>query len=567
MSGGIIQLAAVGVEDLYISNEPQITFFKIVYRRHTNFSIEEIPQSFIHPPDFGKKSTCILSKAGDLISNIFLVLTLPHIPQIYNIDNSIDDKTRFAWVRKIGYSIIKEINIEIGGKLIDRHYGEWLNIWSELSGKKDYELNHMIGNVDSLFNYSLDKHAYQLFIPLQFWFCKDVSRALPILCLQYNNVAINLELESFDRCSKISPTHSILMDNSICQFNTDEYIVQEVDDFKAVGQFAFFDESTKKLYYNRISKNLFKGTDIGNLTVDDDDYYPTVEKYAIKGLTSGYFASPYISNFNDPDVPDSYKYSFSYSYNKHSNIKISNCFLLVNYIYLDEDERNTFYKQSHEYLIDQLIYSGENVVNNVNSSIRVGLYNSTKFLVWTLQQNYLSELYNNDFFNYTNSYQYNDILYDHIIYDDSYTSSMLFNKSDNTTELLDVTFNYKNNPHVNPYFNHLQSGKSLIKNSTILLNYNKRMKDENYLYFHNIQAYNHFNYCPQNGINLFSFSIYPLDPNPSGSCNMSKISDIQLNIVCDDVVNINNPCKFKCWALTNNILYINAGLGGLVFVN
>src|SRR5579872_1248316 len=128
MPGGLIQLVAYGEEDLFLTSDPQITFFKILYRRHTNFSIEEIRQNFTHTPDFGKRLTCILSHAGDLISNTYLVVTLPSIPQFLNSDGSIDTITKFAWARKIGYALIKTIDVEIGGQLIDRQYGEWLSI-------------------------------------------------------------------------------------------------------------------------------------------------------------------------------------------------------------------------------------------------------------------------------------------------------------------------------------------------------------------------------------------------------------------------------------------------------
>ena len=130
--GGLIQLASKGEENLYLTDDPQITWFKIQYRRHTNFSIEEIQQNFIHQPDFGSKVFCnIGTKNGDLIHKIMLVIKLPDIPQFYNTDQTIDKITKFRWCRKIGYALVKQIDVAIGGKLIDRQYGEWLNIWTE----------------------------------------------------------------------------------------------------------------------------------------------------------------------------------------------------------------------------------------------------------------------------------------------------------------------------------------------------------------------------------------------------------------------------------------------------
>ena len=128
MTGGLIQLVAYGIQDIFLTTEPQITFFKIVYRRHTNFSIESIRQNFINTPDFGKRSTCLVATNGDLIYKSYLVIKLPTVEPFTN-----DDITKMAWVRKIGYAIIRTVDIEIGGVLVDRHYGEWLNIWETMS--------------------------------------------------------------------------------------------------------------------------------------------------------------------------------------------------------------------------------------------------------------------------------------------------------------------------------------------------------------------------------------------------------------------------------------------------
>jgi hypothetical protein len=106
MTGGLMQLVAYGEQDIFLTHDPQITFFKVVYRRHTNFSIEQIPQTFTHKPNFGKRVSCIVSKSGDLLGNMFLLVILPSIPQIFNTDGSIDNLTKFAWIRKIGFGII-----------------------------------------------------------------------------------------------------------------------------------------------------------------------------------------------------------------------------------------------------------------------------------------------------------------------------------------------------------------------------------------------------------------------------------------------------------------------------
>ena len=116
MGGGLIQLVAQGFEDLYLTSDPEVTFFKRIYKRHTNFSLELIPQLFSTTPDFGKRVTCNLSKNADLLSNIYLYIELPSIPKQYNSENELNYIDKFAWAKKIGFSIINYVELEIGGQ-------------------------------------------------------------------------------------------------------------------------------------------------------------------------------------------------------------------------------------------------------------------------------------------------------------------------------------------------------------------------------------------------------------------------------------------------------------------
>src|ERR1700730_10085659 len=111
MGAGAVLLVATGFQDLFITNDPQVTFFKTLYRRHTNFSIEPLSQFFNTPKiEFGQKISCTLSRVGDLVNKIYFVMDIPAIPV-----NLVDTKFRYAWVRKIGYAILKSIEVDIGG--------------------------------------------------------------------------------------------------------------------------------------------------------------------------------------------------------------------------------------------------------------------------------------------------------------------------------------------------------------------------------------------------------------------------------------------------------------------
>lgn len=517
MSGGLMQLVARGEQDIFLTENPQITFFKVVYRRHTNFSIEQIPQTFIHTANFGKKVSCIVSKNGDLVNDIVLVVTLPEIPQIYNTDGSIDNMTKFAWIRKIGFGIINSVEVEIGGQSIDKHYGDWLNIWADLTGRRWEDMNKAIGNVPELYQYSSQKSEYKVFIPLQFWFCRASGLALPIMCLQCNDVKINLELSDVNSCYTISPTHYITLQNDLVNFTQDEYITQTVDTYSAYGIFNSFDPVTKRLYYTRISSNpLIAINDENFYTYSSDEQQTLINKYSISGYTSHYAACPII-NTETTQIK-----SLAYSYNNTFDIRIVDCFLLVSYIFLDEEERIKFYKSEHVYLIDQLIYVGSSSLDGVNKEVPVGLINPCKLMVWVAQFDYLLNNKVNDIFNYTDSYIYVD---------------------------------------------DQQIGKGVILDSTIMLNGRPRIETQDELYYNCIQPYQYLQRAPSRGINIYSFGLLPSKIQPSGACNMSKIDNIKIKLKLSEQVSIDNTVTFKCFGLTMNVFKIVSGIGGIVFTN
>ena len=163
MGGGLMQLVAYGAQDIYLTGNPQITFFKVVYRRHTNFSIESIEQTFNGTADFGKKVSCTISRNGDLVHRIYLQSKLPDISLKGNagqgsnevhLGNDTTDLTggMLRWVNWVGEKMINFAEIEIGGQRIDKHYGEWLHIWNQLTNQPGHidAYQRMVGNIPSL---------------------------------------------------------------------------------------------------------------------------------------------------------------------------------------------------------------------------------------------------------------------------------------------------------------------------------------------------------------------------------------------------------------------------------
>ena len=102
-----MQLVAYGAQDVFLTGNPQITFFKIVYRRHTNFAVESIEQTFNGTADFSRKVSCTISRNGDLITKMYLRVTL-------SAGNSGDANKRWAWVSRVGHALIDNVELEVG---------------------------------------------------------------------------------------------------------------------------------------------------------------------------------------------------------------------------------------------------------------------------------------------------------------------------------------------------------------------------------------------------------------------------------------------------------------------
>jgi hypothetical protein len=200
--GGLLQLVAVGKQDVFLTGNPQITWFKMVYRRYTNFAVESQSITFDGDPDFGKRITATIPRRGDLLGPLILEVILPYV--------TLTDGTPAAYVNSTGHALIEEITLEIGEQEIDRQTGEWMEIWSSLTVPPGQQegFNNMVGKVDGLnllepttppstcSTGSCQYGAAKLYIPLQFWFTKNPGLYLPLLAMQYHTVRINIKLRS-----------------------------------------------------------------------------------------------------------------------------------------------------------------------------------------------------------------------------------------------------------------------------------------------------------------------------------------------------------------------------------
>lgn len=191
LGGGLLQLVATGRQDIYLSGNPQTTFFKQVYRRHTNFSVESCRIDFDGAADFGKIIVASIPRKGDLLNTLILEISLPMLPQLSKgpIDTS--------WVNGVGHALLEYISLEVGGKEVDRQYGEYLHIMSKLQvdASKQAGYNNMVG-FQQAYRQDSQPGPLKLYVPLRFWFCNNVGLSLPLVALQAHPIRIYVKLRS-----------------------------------------------------------------------------------------------------------------------------------------------------------------------------------------------------------------------------------------------------------------------------------------------------------------------------------------------------------------------------------
>ena len=528
-----MQLVAYGAQDIYLTGNPQITFFKVVYRRHTNFSIETVEHQFVGTPDFNKRLPVKITRNGDLTTKMYLRIILNEVnPGINN----------FAYVRRLGHAIIREVNVDIAGTTFDRQYGTWMDIWYELSNQGYHRegYNKMIGDVPELTNYNSNtKPEYTLYVPLQFWFNRFIGLAVPLIALQYVDMFINVEIESLERL--------IIRD---CNF--------------------------------------------------------------------------------DPSL-----------------VSIKDATLLVNYVYLDSDERRRFAQVGHEYLIEQIQFNGDQRALNLAQRYRMDFNHPTKEIIWALKNgNYTSGkafVYYTDrdwsvtegccniiknsisigndptdisggtwfevpslstatigTFNITNNNS-QDIwvnptslsigdygITDQINADVTVTNNgdIICNNVVTTLTMRDFSIPVNQmtdtrfgqcDPIVYQFNNYglwINGLYNPVSSALIQMNGYDRFDRREGTYFNFVQPEQHHSNTPPFGVNVYSFALYPEEHQPSGTANLSRIDTSDLLVTFSDPTQINNlpplnflneDTRFFIYGKNYNIMRVYSGLAGLAY--
>lgn len=305
--------------------------------------------------------------------------------------------TNFAWINYLGENMIKEVEISIGGTRIDRHYGQWLHIWSELTVTKSMETTYknMVGEDGVLTAAGATTPAATLYVPLQFWFCRNAGLALPLIALQYHEVKCDVEFRPFSEC-----------------------------------------------------------------------YVGTAGSTAVLGGAS----------------------------------------LYCDYIFLDADERRQFAQNAHEYLIEQLQFTGSEAFGATSVRQKLNFNHPCKEIVWVAHLD--------------------------------------------TRESAKAWSDFSNG-----------SGANHLVDAKLLLNGQDRFSTRKAGYFNLVQPYQHHTRGPAVGIYCYSFGLKPEEHQPSGSVNMSRIDNATLQLT----FNSNASLKLYTYAINYNVLRLVSGMGGLAY--
>nr|QFG73610.1 MAG: major capsid protein [Megaviridae environmental sample] len=376
MGGGIIQLVANGITDLYLTHKPQITFFKSIWKRHTPFSIESMRQDFGNRVLFGETGVSIISHNADLVNKIYVEIILPEIPPLYNtITGEIDPRFGVRWSNKVGYAILERIALQFNQQEIVFMDSQWLDIYHIIYNHQNKALDMMINNKANEF--APFKKKIKLYVPIPFWFCNNIGSSLPMIAMKNTTVQVVVKLRELSKVIEWGPQYYVDVLEDVCMFEKYEIITQ--GDSQII--FFYYDSILRRLYFNPYKNTL---------------QIPTNSQSSLlwKNPMCLYNTRDYCMNIspnatiNHTDLQFDLKFQYT-----SSNLK-----LWVDYIYLEKHERSQFVKNTHQYLIEQM---QSKILKNINSTSTIEMMfnfkNPVSELVYVLQ---MKDSY--DIFDYKN---------------------------------------------------------------------------------------------------------------------------------------------------------------------
>ena len=637
MGGGLLQIVSSTNEDLFITSKPQITFFKLVFYRYTNFSIETLEEFFDGAPDFGETVTCTLAKTGDLINHMYLKIDLPevHIPILNDSIIHQKNKTfindiilqyneikqnftnykiyikyffilwRLLWKEVISIagnynSVINIINLY---KKSDNwiEYNKYNNIFSNVYIKK----NNSNINFDIVYMFEFTLKAEYQFSNYSILKNNEFKDKLKLFLINYRENTTLYNNQLFDELIKIK--------NIIDTEKTDYYrfswlpkiglrlidrieiaIGGQVIDRLNSNMLNIWYELT--LSHNQIS--IFNNI-IGNIPKLNTYNTNKKESYSLyiplpfwfskyTGISLPALALRYhdiqvnlkLKELTDCCMIETIENKLSDNININELVKILNVSLYIDYVYIEQEERKKFGRNSLEYLIDQHQYLPVNNINSININQLLYFVNPIKELLWTCQTKVWDryefvKIYKFQYItNLTNDKIKLIIGNKHLIKKDDniriYNSKYYNNiyKVINTDET-SITIN---NDFIRDDYGYIEIINTIFSENTIntlSITFNSlvRVSERDGMYYNLIQPWKHHTNIPSPGIYLFSFAINPEDYQPSGSCNMGLLDAnqafININPIFFEYMEKNVSINF--YARSINILKITEGMASLAF--
>lgn len=564
-----LQYESIGIER---TGNPQITFFKVVYRRHTNFSMECIEQTMTGSPDFGRKTSVTILRNGDLATHLYLRIVLKAVT-----DSTFTGK--FAWVRRLGHALVNNIELEIGGSRIDKHYGTWMDIWYELTHTATQERGYkkLIGDVEELTKLSSArpdgtiKDSYVLFVPLQFWFCRNPGLALPLIALQYHEVRLNFEFTqaaylgvftSGFNTRNLSMTDASLLVDYIYLDSEERRRFAQVGHEYLVEQLQFTGEEAVptttsgttsqkvKLQFNHPSKELVWAIKGGNFTQGKaflaythlDDWTSALDDAALNVATGMFTVAA-----SDPAAGHTVIATAGGSFSTSSvtsnmiNVDVSGVAASGYNLYLRKDVLCT---TDAKYNLGDMVDFVAITLNSAGTGI-----STIKVLAHTLTIRDIS------------------------IPIATWGQDNRFNTVAGVNPLDLIVYQHHN------YGVLLDGTGNPIEWGLIQLNGHDRFDRREGSYFNYLQPLQHHTRTPADGINVYSFALHPEQHQPSGTANLSRIDSTQLNLTLKDPTMVSAPANapslnfftsdtnLYVYDFNYNVLRIMSGMGGLAYSN
>jgi len=518
MSGALLQLAALGSQDVYLTGNPEITLFKSSYKRYSHFSLETTQIDLDNSnPEFGTTNTIkITSSVGDLLSKAILVVKL----------DTIENSSEWGYVNKLGHALIKDITISIGGNTIDSFNGEWLNIYDELFSNKSHQSNYnkMIGNVNKLKKMSKTHDEYELFIPLNFWFGKSSSSSFPLICLGSSEFEISI---TFNNASDCINYKGINIPEQLPRIQSSYLLVDCV-------------------FLSLFEQEQFKNTDhiylIEQLQLQEGNISNERE------LTSLIFDKPckvLIWNI----LLDKYYERTEYLHFPTDDNWIKGLQIFSKLIWL-ATRKNLNSIDGNNFIIDldnDFINIGESIPTIVNGIPKLKTLASKVNAIFLFAEKNI-----NDNFQAKATIDNVIILESTLTFEDmSNTIEDLIRGSDSSIESQEIQENFLDINKISiidkfNYGNFINRTDNPIIKSQLKLNGIKKFKEVDGNYFNYLNPFYYFVNTPADGINTYSFALNPTDLQPSGTINFTYITSQELEITLGKN-NQHNLLYFNNW--------------------